>query len=130
METILLDRIEPILNRAKKVYADSTKKDISAQMAKLQGEVERLNYSWQKGRIGVEDYDREFMRLNRQIKGLQDNETAPDYKRIDDILNKDWKEVYQSLSDESKRAFWRSFVKEIHVTWNSDMHEIKEVLFL
>lgn len=130
IESMMIDRIEPILRRSKKLYAASTHSGAAGKMSKLQAELERLNYGWQKGRIGVEDYDREFMRLNRQIKGLQDNETAPDYKRIDDILNKDWKEVYQGLSDESKRAFWRSFAKEIHVTWNSDIHEIKEVLFL
>ena len=130
IETMMIERIEPMLRKAKKLYATNAHKgSTTAKVAKLQKELERLNYSWQKGRISVQDYDREFMSLNWQIKDLQSKDNTPDYERIEDILSKDWKEVYQSLTDESKRAFWRSFVKEIHVIWDRNQKEIENVVF-
>ena len=130
LETLLLKRIEPMLNHAKKVHANSVKKDVSAQLAKLRAEIERLNYSWQKGRIDAETYDREFITLNGKIRSLESAEDATNYERIDEILNMGWKEMYEGLAGESKKAFWRSFIKEIHVKWDDNEHSLMDVIFL
>lgn len=130
LEQQMLDRIEPMLNRAKALRAVSTKKDTAAELAKISGELQRLNYSWQKGRIDPEVYDKEFVALKRRQRTIESLDDAPDYDRIAEILKKGWKEIYGELTDESKRAFWRSFVAEIRIKWDDEAKEITDVIFL
>ena len=130
IEKQMLDRIEPMLSRAKALRAVSTKKDTAAELAKISGELQRLNYSWQKGRIDPGVYDREFVALKRRQRTIESLDDAPDYARIEEILKKGWKEVYSELTDESKRAFWRSFVAEIRIKWDDEAREVTDVIFL
>lgn len=137
LERVLLDTIENIVanknaaiinvrNEAQRV----SKYDITA----LQQELDRLNYSWQKGRIkSVEEYDKRYDELMVQIEAAQAEETAihdePDYEKILHILSGDWKEIYNSLDAEHKRAFWRSFIDEIHLEWTKDVKRIVDIKF-
>ena len=107
-----------------------SKHDINA----LQQELERLNYAWQKGRIkSVEEYDREYDRLTEQIEAAHAEQSAlseePDYEKIERIISGDWKELYSALDDAHKRAFWRSFIEEIHIEWNKDVKRIVDIKF-
>lgn len=104
-------------------------------LAELQAELERLNYSWQKGRIKtVDEYDRRYDELMDKIEAANEEhseaEKAPDYEKIKEvILTSNWKEIYNDLDGEHKRAFWRSFVEEIEVVWNKDVKEIIDIKF-
>ena len=107
-----------------------SKYDITA----LQQELDRLNYSWQKGRIkSVEEYDKRYDELMEQIEAAQNEEAAihdePDYEKIMHILSGDWKEIYSTLDAEHKRAFWRSFIDEIHLEWTHDVKRIVDIKF-
>ena len=100
----------------------------------LQEELNRLNYSWQKGRIkSVEEYDAKYDKLTAQIEAanseLHEITGAPDFERIKSILQGGWKEIYLSLDSENKRAFWRSFVEEISVDWSKEHKGIKDIKF-
>lgn len=100
----------------------------------LHQELERLNYSWKKGRIKtVEEYDRDYDELMAQIEEAQAEQESlheePDYEKIKEILSGDWKEIYNSLDQEHKRAFWRSFVEEITIEWNKKVKRIVDVNF-
>ena len=130
LEALLLERIEPLFDRAQKIYATNTKKDNVIQLSKIRGELDRLNYSWQKGRIDEKYYDAEYAALNERIRLLEHADDAPNFERINSILSAGWREIYHSLSDDSKRAFWRSFIMEIKVEWNEDSKKIIDVVFL
>lgn len=100
----------------------------------LQQELERLNYSWQKGRIKkVEDYDKQYDALMEQIEEAHEEQATlneePDYEKIQLILTKGWKDMYNALDDEHKRAFWRSFVEEIQVEWTTKVKRIIDIKF-
>lgn len=126
IERNLLEKIEGIFAN-EKVKADSIENGnakISAQydVASLQAELERLNYAWQKGRIkDVEKYDREYDELTAKIEEAtnQHVEASPiDFSRIESILSGNWKDIYNSLDKEHRRAFWRSFIKSIEIDEN------------
>lgn len=102
--------------------------------AELQQELDRLNYSWQKGRIkSVEEYDRRYDELMEQIEAAHEEQAAlhdePDYERIEQMLSSDWKDIYSALDADHKRSFWRSFVDEIKIEWTKDVKRVIDIKF-
>ena len=102
VETI--DEDKPTNNNAKKVE-------------KLKAEMERLNMMFRKGRIEEEEYDTEYYNLEKQLKKLDIVEEPPkrDLDSIKGILETDYRGIYESLSRENQKAFWRSFIKEFAI---------------
>lgn len=87
----------------------------AAGVSKIRAEIERLNYSWQKNRISVEDYDKKYEELSAKLQKLQsDSKPGINLSHVEDILKSDWRSMYKELDDENKRAFWRSFISELH----------------
>lgn len=137
METELLNAIEGIVENKRMTVLDSRKKnervgqyDIEA----LQQELNRLNYSWQKGRIkSVEEYDKQYDMLMAQIDAANNEITAlseePDYEKIKQTISGDWKTLYAELDAEHKRAFWRSFVESIEIEWTKDTKRVIDIKF-
>ena len=137
MELEMLSSIERIVeekrlnvielrNKTEKV----SKHDVSA----LQQELERLNYSWQKGRIKtVEEYDKRYDELMAKIDEANEEQSVlhsePDYEKIKQILSGNWKETYSQLDAEHKRAFWRSFIAEIQLEWTKDVKRVADIKF-
>lgn len=109
-------------------------KDTIHDVAALQQELERLNYSWQKGRIkSVEEYDKQYDELMAKIEEAHEEQSAlhdePDYEKIQQMLTSDWKEIYSALETEHKRSFWRSFIDEIHVEWTTNVKRVIDIKF-
>lgn len=136
IEKLMLDNIERFLDNKITNLEITEQKDRVPKLniEELQQELERLNYSWQKGRIKtVEEYDEKYEALLNQIAEATQEITqvvdTPDYDRIKGILTGDWREIYESLDNEHKRAFWRSFVKEIRIDWTKENKAITEVIF-
>lgn len=77
-------------------------------------EIDNLNYMFQKKRIDVKKYDREYEALERELANLQ--KEAPkesDITILEEFLKSNWKDVYNSLDKENQRALWRNLIKEI-----------------
>lgn len=137
IETLLLDDLDSIIEekrvRSVEVRANNvrvSKYDITA----LQAELDRLNYSWQKGRIkSVVEYDKKYDSLMEQIEAANAEQATaneePDYEKIQATLSGGWRSIYESLDSEHKRAFWRSFVQEIRITWTREVKQIDDVIF-
>lgn len=91
-----------------------TKKEIQ----KLEDELARVNYRFQKNRMGYEEYDKECDRLETKIAKLKSNLVPQkrDTSHLLDLINSDWKTVYTTLTDENKRSLWRSIIKSIKKT--------------
>lgn len=137
METMLLEELDSIIEekRIRSIEIQANNVRVSKyNLPELQAELDRLNYSWQKGRIkSVEEYDRKYDSLMEQIEAAQaehaEADQEPDYEKIQSTLTSGWQAIYESLDAEHKRAFWRSFVQEIHITWSKEVKEIEDVIF-
>ena len=137
MERTMLESIEDIVKSKKLKVIDIqneanrvSKHDVDA----LQQELDRLNYSWQKGRIKkVEEYDKQYDELVAKIEEATEEQSAlhdePDYEKIEQVLSSDWKKIYAELDAEHKRAFWRSFIEEIQLEWTEDVKRIIDIKF-
>lgn len=137
LEACMLAQVEEILSAKKlNVIEMQNKHDKVAKhdVTALQQELDRLNYSWQKGRIkSVEEYDKRYDELMAKINEANEEQTAihnePDYERIQQTLSGDWKSIYHELDAEHKRAFWRSFIAEIKLEWTKDVKRIDDIIF-
>lgn len=137
LERILLTELGTFLANAKerKFQLEAENSKVSKyNLEDLQAELDRLNYSWQKGRIkDAEEYDRKFDALMEQINEATEEIThltdEPDYDRIEQVLVSGWQEIYKELDDENKRAFWRTYLEEIHIDWDGKEKKITDVKF-
>ena len=137
IERILLEKLGTYLADAKerkfKIEEENSKVS-KYNLNDLQAELDRLNYSWQKGRIkDAEEYDRKYDALMEQINAATEEivhlSDEPDYDRIEAALVSGWQEIYKELDDEHKRSFWRTYIEEIHVDWSGEEKKITKVKF-
>lgn len=137
LERMMLEQLNDIIahKKAKVIEMQASGEKVSKHNLKeLQDELDRLNYAWKKGRIkSVEQYDRDYDEIMEKINCAHDEQIEdaiqPDYEKIEAVLEGGWQEVYKALDDEHRRAFWRSFVEEIQLEWNTKTKKIKDVIF-
>lgn len=77
-------------------------------------EIDNLNYMFQKKRIDIKKYDKEYEALEKELANLQkETPKETDITILEEFLKSDWKVVYNSLDKENQRALWRNLIKEI-----------------
>lgn len=133
METALLNNLSRFINNhithVKITANTNTHTDgIKNSISNLQAEINRLNTMFRKGRVKEEEYDREYEELERQMTELQESLTPIEERDLtiyEDLLAKDdWKELYNALNRENKRAFWRKYIKAIKLDSEGKIDEI------
>lgn len=89
----------------------------AAKISKLKAEMDRLNMMFRKGRIEEEEYDTEYMKLDKSLKKIDTEEPPPqrDLDALKGILESDYKTIYSRLTKENKKAFWRNTFKEFAI---------------
>lgn len=137
LERMLLENIGSYLEDAKIRAAEVKDADVAKtpqhDLDDLYSQLDRLNYSWQTGKIRkVEQYEKQYESLMEKIEKAEaeKNEiTAKDFSKIEGILHDGWKGIYNALDEEHKRAFWRSFIQSIEIDWTTAKKEIVRVNF-
>ena len=131
-EKMMLSDIEKYLEdaklRAAEVADSNTAKAPQHDIEEIHERIDRLNYSWQTGKIRkVETYEKDYaelMELLEQAEAERGNVAVKDFSHIEAVLNDGWEVIYQNLDDAHKRAFWRSFIKSIEVDWNKEITRV------
>jgi flagellin-specific chaperone FliS len=99
----------------------------------IHDQIDRLNYSWQTGKIRkVEQYEKQYAELMQKLEEAEAEQKqviVKDFSKVEAILHSGWKEIYKALDDEHKRSFWRSFIKAIYIDWTTEKKEITSVDF-
>ena len=137
IEKMMLDDIEKYLADAKirdvEITDADTVKIPKYDIDAIHDEIDRLNYSWQKGRIRkVEQYEEQYQVLMEKLEKAEEEQSKfipTDFSKVETILQEGWKSIYENLDDAYKRAFWRSFIKSIEINWTTDKKEITKVNF-
>lgn len=109
IEAKLLEQLEPLAIAEKKRYKAQLREAKKINTQPLKDELERLNYMFQKNRIGVDEYDRRYEDITSRLEALQKASELPvtrDLSHIDELINSDWKTLYNALDREHKRMFW------------------------
>lgn len=104
-------RVEDIRKKKKKeARAPRTEKQIEKEM-------ERLNILFQKGRVAWDYYSGQYDALEKEKADLKlvIAEPETDYSSIEELLGQDFRAIYNSLTPENRRAFWRNTIRQIHI---------------
>lgn len=126
VESYMLEHLCPELNA--KIYElkkTAAKKNApsQSQLVKIRSEISRLNLMFQKGRISETYYEEEYERLKKKEAALTDpvglNDLIQKYEQVRLKFSGNWMELYNRLDTEHKNAFWKSFIKSIHIDKNT-----------
>lgn len=124
IEKQLLENLEQyIINEVatvEMIEENKPKNNNAIKAEKLKIEMDRLNMMFRKGRIGEEEYDTEYYKLEKQLNKI-DVEEVPikkDLEALKSIVETDYRSIYAKLTKENKKAFWRSFIKEFAIDEN------------
>lgn len=136
-ERMMLANIEQYMEEAKlrsaQVSDADTTKIPQYDIEEIYGRIDRLNYSWNTGKIRtVEKYEADYaelMELLEKAQAEQNEVTEKDFEKIETILHSGWEAIYNELDDAYKRAFWRSFVQSIEIEWTTKEKKITRVNF-
>jgi len=89
------------------------------EIDKLKKEMDRLNMMFRKGRIEEEEYDSEYLKLEKALAKLTvEEEEKPKERNLDSLkglLETDYKTIYNNLDRQHKKAFWRNLIKEFTI---------------
>ncbi len=134
IEAYLLSRFDTLMeNEIARVKLERAKpkKKARPNVAKLREQLRRLNVSYIAGNMEDDEYIAETKELNALIVKTEaeakDDPAEKDISALQSVLETDFKTIYQDLSKEDKRRFWRSLINEIYVDENGI---IKSVDFL
>lgn len=139
LEKLLLENLGQYMEDAKirsvEITDSGEDKVLKYDIDELNAELERLNYAWKKGRIkgGIEQYDKEYDELIEKIelaKQEKENTEPKDFSKIEGVLHEGWREIYNALDEEHKRAFWRNIISSIEIEWHDNIKRIAKVNFL
>lgn len=126
IEKYLLEQIKPEIEKYIAEYevaiAQPVQRPKVDKVKKLEQELERVNYQFQKNRISIEKYDEQYEDLVRRIAEARAEEEAAekppepkDLEPLKEFLKMDILSIYPTLSREEKRILWRSVVSNIVV---------------
>lgn len=128
----LLDNLEKLLEgeiARIKLAQVKPKKKKKSDVAKLREQLRRLNVAYITGNKPDEEYIAETKELNEQIKKAEelerDDVANKDIASLEEVLEMDFKSVYESLDPEDRRRFWRNIIKQIHVDMNGDIVSVE-----
>lgn len=127
IEKALLDNFDQYVNdyittiNVSDNRADLDNETINKNIKAIKSEMKNLNTLFRKDRITEAEYDKDYNELEAELKALEvklEPLMERDLTIYEDILKSGWKELYEALNKENKRAFWRKYIKEIVVDKN------------
>lgn len=121
LEKQLLDNLEQYITneivRIDTIEEIKPKNRNAEKVAKLKAEMDRLNMMFRKGRITEEEYDTDYLKLEKQLEKFDVEEEPPkkDLDALKGILESDYRTIYSNLTKENKKAFWRNTLREFSI---------------
>lgn len=95
--------------------------------AAIRRKLKRLKELYINEVIDLDDYRRDYELYTAQLaEPLPEDEPRPNFKAIEEVVAKGFRQTYNELTREAKRTLWRSIIKEIHINCNN---EITRVVF-
>ena len=110
------------LKAAAKQPAKNTEKEIE----KIKKKLSKLKDLYVNDMIDIEEYKKDYDQLKGKLDDLQSDTATEEVSNVDigaikNLLSKSSEEIYQTLTAENRRKFWRSFVDHIVVNSRDNM---------
>lgn len=126
LEQWLLSRIKPELEKyIAEIQIDAPNAAPVADSSEILAEMDRLNYMFQKNRIKIDDYEKQYSELEKRLDEIENAvPRTVDLSAVREFLNSDILDLYTTIPREDKRAAWRSIIDEIVIYKNGE-HVVK-----
>lgn len=125
-EQWLLENLESLMRgEIARVEIERTKpkKKPKTNIQALREKLRRLEVVYMAGNKTDAEYLQETAEIKQLIKQAEmetvEDMEEPDIEALRATLETDFRGIYETLSEEDRRRFWRSLIKEIHVDGNS-----------
>lgn len=122
IEAYLIERIEPEMKILKLEYesvsSQSSGKNHKKEISVIRGKLSKLKDLYLNDLITLEEYKADQKAMADLIEKLEEQDhpvKEPDFQKFDTLLSSGWKSVYNDVSKEQKREFWRAVLKEIRI---------------
>lgn len=129
IEKQLFSILEDQINKYKVDYEinKTTKNKPKIKKTSIDKKLSRLRKLYINELIEIEDYKKEYDQLQAQLKDLKefDFEEEKDFSNLEKLLDRDFKNIYDDLSNLDKRALWHNVIEYMTI---SD-HEIVNIVF-
>lgn len=127
IEAILLDNFNKYINEhiinvsVVDNRAELDNEQINKKIASVKAEMTKVKRMYRKEDITEAEYDNDMAELKEELKELESH-LEPVLERdltiYQELLKNDWRELYNALTKENKRAFWRKYIKGIELNTN------------
>lgn len=101
-------------------------KDNRNRIATLEKKLDRLKALYLDEVIGLDEYKTDRQKLLEDIEELEkeapEERNVVDVSHLEELLNTDIEAIYTGMTDEQKRFFWRSIIREIRVGSDRVLH--------
>ena len=113
---ILPSVITEEISKLKQEYVDNgdSTKNINA-IKNLEAEKKRIINSYNKGWMSEYEADEEIEIINEKINKINIKTPKVDIKKLKELRNMKWLDIYNELSRENKQLLYRSFIDIIEV---------------
>ncbi len=99
----------------------------SIDKAALKSKLAKLKNMYLDDAIDYEDYKHDYELYSTALKQLEDtsiDEQPPNFVAAERITQHNFRETYESMSQEEKRALWRTAIKEIRIDRDNNITSI------
>lgn len=131
IEKYLIENFDRLVSEYIKVVniEDAQEKNdtcVKKKIKELKSEMTRVNNMYRKNRMTDDEYDKEYTELEERLKELESHLepfVERDLTKYYGILESDWKDIYNALNKENKRAFWRKYIKQIILNYDGTVQK-------
>ncbi len=102
--------------------------DVEAKIKKIKSEMDKVKRMYRKDDITESEYDQDMTELKASLRELEaslEPIAERDLSIYKELLESDWKNLYNSLEKEYKRVFWRKYIKEIQLNKDGTIKGVK-----
>ncbi len=132
IETWLFNNLETEFKKAKMNWEITSAKHerqystFSRDKTGLKRKLTKLKELYVNDLIDIETYKKDYQIYTAALKQLPEPviETPPNFSALEQLLKKDFKNIYNTLSREEKRTLWRTVINEIQVDSENNITSI------
>ncbi len=131
LEQWLFEHLADEIIACRKKYelkAEQRKKNAaSIDKAALKSKLAKLKNMYLDDAIDYDDYKRDYELYSTALKQLEDtliDEQPPNLEAAERIAQHNFREIYENMSQEEKRALWRTAIKEIRIDRDNNITSI------
>ena len=127
LERHLLETIRPTVQKMVfRAEIEPAAVDHSVRIRSLEKRLSKLKELFINDLISLDEYKADREVIQSEIDGLKSQSKPIDYTALKELLSQPFETLYSTLSQEEKRYFWRSIIREIR--FGADRHT--DIIFL